>query len=313
MKGMIKIPCVVAAACLLIAGCRSAQGISVKQFEETAFVPSGELTASSQDSLLTIKLVVNETYCTKTACSCISNLATRNYDKLQELLKSNYNIDLQLYYFSEEYDMKDSLMAGHYDGAICKPWLAFMHLQDTIGSRFNFKRVADLLDPNDNKWLTGIFIVKKDSPIQTLEEISGKILAAGQEDSYEKYHAPLTILSSKSIKPKSIINKASCTECINCLLDNEADVAVVSDYALNASCAVDIVKPEDFRIIGRTDKIPLCSVIIDLSKIKESDALRLQKALLDLSGDNTPEGLSCRGFVMPASWKPAPIISYETK
>lgn len=60
-----------------------------------------------------------------------------------------------------------------------------------------------------------------------------------------------------------------------------------------ASCAVYIVKPEDFIIIGRTDKILLCSIILDFSKIKESDALRLQKTLLDLLGDNTPEGLSC--------------------
>lgn len=48
---------------LVNSGCRSAQEISIKQFEENAFVPSEGSTAYSKDSLLTIKLVVNKIYC----------------------------------------------------------------------------------------------------------------------------------------------------------------------------------------------------------------------------------------------------------
>lgn len=296
---------VLIAACCFLAGCNNVQKVSLEQFEETAFMPGQEVIASPSDSLLTIKLAVNETYCTKTACSCISDLATREYEGLVEILKSKYNIDLQLTYFSEEYDMEDSLLTQKFDGVICKPWLAYML---TPGKDFKFKRVADLLDPSDNQWLTGIFIVEKDSPVKNLKDIDGKILVAGQYDSYEKHHAPLTILSQQGIVPKQIISKAGCTECINCLLDDEAEVAIISDYALTASCAVDIAKPEDFTILGKTDNIPLCSVILDMSKVSEADALRLQKALLENSGENAPEGLSSKGFVLPAKWAPAPIV-----
>jgi len=292
------------AACAILSGCNDTKQLQIVQFEETAFLPGETYIASPSDSLMTIRLAVNETYCTKTACSCISDLATREYEEVQDILKSKYNIDLQLIYFSEEYDMKDSLLTQKFDGAICKPWLAFML---TPGSDFRFKRVADLLDPSGNQWLTGIFIVKKDSPIKSLDEIGGKILVAGQPDSYEKYHDPLRILSVKEIEPSQTINKAGCTECINCLLDDEADVAIISDYALSASCAVDLAKPEDFTIIGKTGQIPLCSVILDLSKVSEADALRLQRALIGISGDNAPVGLSGKGFVLPAKWAPVPV------
>jgi hypothetical protein len=50
-----------------------------------------------------------------------------------------------------------------------------------------------------------------------------------------------------------------------------------------------------------------------MAKVSEADALRLQKALLDISGDSAPAGLLSRGFVAPASWIPVPYVTAETK
>ena len=238
-------------------------------------------------------------------CSCISDLAAREYTELQELLKSKYNIDLQLTYFIEEFDLADTVLSGQYDGFISKPWLVYNQAYNQPKDRdLNLKRVADLLDINNNQWLTGIFIVKKDSPLNSMSEINGKVLVAGQQDSYEKYHSPFNMMKKAKIAPSKIINKSSCLENLNLLMDGSADVAVISNYALTASCAVDVAKPEDFRIIGETEQMPLCSVILDMSKVDEADALRLQKALIELSGDNAPAGLISKGFVLPAKWTP---------
>lgn len=253
---------------------------------------------------LVIKLAVNDTYGKKTACACIGDLACREYDELQEILRTRYDIDLQLTYLIEEMYIQDSLLTGRYDGVLCKPWFAMRLVPQ---NDFKFQRVADLLDPENNPWLTGIFIVKKDSPITSLSEISGRTLVAGQEDSYEKYHAPLAMLKKEGIVPSAITNKSGCIECIGELLDNKADVAIISNYALTASCAVDIASADDFRIIGETDKFPLCSVVLDMNKVSEADAMRLQKALLEISGDNAPKGLAGKGFVAPAEWNPVPF------
>ncbi|MCK9303897.1 MAG: PhnD/SsuA/transferrin family substrate-binding protein [Bacteroidales bacterium] len=295
---------VVAVSMLMFAACND-RSVSDNTLGETAFVPAENITAATSDQPLVVKLAVNEAYCKLTACSCIHDLASRDYAELQELLKSKYNIDLQITYFIEEYDLADTVLSGQYDGFISKPWLIYNQVYNQSEERDkNLKRIADLLDINNNQWLTGIFIVKKDSPLNSMSEINGKVFVAGQQDSYEKYHSPLTLLAKDNIVPSEIINKSSCLENLNILMDGDADVAVISDYTLTASCAVDVANPEDFSIIGETEQTPLCSVILDMSKVNESEALRLQKALLELSGDNAPAGLISKGFVHPAKWTP---------
>jgi len=291
----------------LLTGCNqktSSTGSISSTFGETAFVADTNSTSSTGNQPLTLKLVVNDTYCSKTACACIQHLASRDYDGLIEKLKSDYNIDLQLTYCIEEYDLEDSIKSQKFDGAICKPWFAFRYVPEL---KMNFKRIVDVIDPFDKGSLTGIFIVMKDSPIQKPEDINGKILCTGQEDSYEKYHLPMAMLKKEGIKPASMVQKSGCIEGINMLLDNEADVAVISDYALVASCAVDVASEDAFRTIWKTSEIPLCSVILDLNKVSKTDATRFQNALLQLSGVNMPGSFSSKGFVKPVSWIPEPF------
>jgi ABC-type phosphate/phosphonate transport system substrate-binding protein len=280
-------------------------GSGTSSFGETAFVADTSTLSSAGNKPITLKLVVNDTYCTKTACACIHHLASREYDGLIEMLKSDYNIYLQLTYCIEEYDLEDSVKSQKFDGAICKPWFAFRHVAKF---KMNYKRIVDVIDPYDKGSLTGIFIVNKDSPIQKPEDINGKILCTGQEDSFEKYHLPMAMLTKEGIKPAKLVEKSGCIEGINMLLDNEAEVAVISDYALAASCAVDVASEDAFRTIWKTSEIPLCSVILDLNRISEAEASRFQNALLQLSGAKMPGSFSSKGFVKPVSWIPEPFI-----
>ena len=70
---------------------------------------------------------------------------------------------------------------------------------------------------------------------------------------------------------------------------------------------------DDFRSIGATEKMPLCSVILDMAKVSEADALRLQNALTDISGKKSPESMLSDGFVKPASWIPNPYVKPVAK
>jgi ABC-type phosphate/phosphonate transport system substrate-binding protein len=291
------------AVCLCFAGCHP-QKPAGGAFGETAFQPAKSLAVSAENKPLTLRLVVNDTYCEKTACDCIHNLAARDYEELLAKLKTDFSIDLQLIYCIEEYDLEDSIKSQKFDGAICKPWFAFSHVPE-LG--MNFTRVADIVDPFGNSLLSALFIVRKDSPIQKPSDINGKTLALGQEDSYEKYHMAMALMQKEGIKPGKMIQKSSCTEGINMLLDNTAEVAVISDYALVASCAVDLVDKDAFRTIWKTGNIPLCSVILDLDKVRASDAARLQDALLRISVSGVPENFCSKGFVKPVSWTPEPF------
>lgn len=250
---------------------------------------------------LTVKLAVNDLYCKDTACVCVHHVAARTYPETLQQLKDEHGVDLQLDYFVEPYNLEEAILSGEYDGAICKPWTALM-LQEKSGT--TFERVADVPDPGDNQWLTGIVVVMADSEIQSLEGLAGKRVVFGQADAYEKHQAAKRLFEQKGIKPGEIKTMAGCIENLGMLLDGEVDAAVVSDYALSADCAVDFAKPEDFRIIGSTEKIPLTSVLVDANKVPESDRARLQAALLAVAQVGTPDSMLSKGFAKPVAWNP---------
>jgi ABC-type phosphate/phosphonate transport system substrate-binding protein len=201
-------------------------------------------------------------------------------------------------------DLEKAIRAKKFDGALCKPWTA-LRLGPEAGAEF--VRVADVLDPGDSSVMKGIVVVPVASPIRDLAGLQGKRVAFGQADSYEKHQAPLLMLARDKIKPVSALYLSSCGENLDALMSEKVDAAVISDYALSASCAVDFAKPEDFRTIATTEKMPLTSLLVDFNKVSAADATRLQRALLAISGEKAPADLMGKGFVAPASWKPLPV------
>ena len=203
----------------------------------------------------------------------------------------------------EVFDLQKAVTARQFDGFLCKPWTV---LQYSGKADARFKRVADIQDPANLALMNGVFLTLADSPLRTLADVQGKRIALGQTDSYEKNQAPLRMLAEKKIKPSEQVMFSSCGENLSALMDGKVDAAVVSSYALTASCAVDFAKPEQFRTLAETEKMPLTSLLVDLKKVSLTDATRLQHALLALSGDKAPKDLLGKGFVPPASWKPEP-------
>ena len=267
--------------------------------EETALTPVAAAAADSKP--LVLKIGVNDIYCRKTACDCISEIAIRSYDGVLVALAKQHGITLEFTYFMEVMDLEKAIQARRFDGVICKPWTALRHAKP---SGANLKRVADVLDPGNQGTMTGWVVVPKDSPIQKLADLNGKRLVFGQPDSYEKYHAPLLLLAAAGVKPASGLYFNSCGENLDALMNGTVDAAVISSYALSASCAVDFAKPEDFRTVAKTAEMPLTSVMVDLEKVPPAAATRLQQALLAISGDKTPKDLCGKGFVAPLPWQP---------
>ena len=288
-----------AASCLFAASAIGAEPAAT--MPETALAPVPAANRDPSQEPLTLKIAVNDIYCSKTACSCISKIATRSYDNLLARLKDQQHITLEVTYFMEIFDLQNAVATGKFDGFLCKPWSV---IHSANKSDTDFKRVADLRDPQDKPLMTGVFLTLKDSPLRSLADVQGKRIALGQPDAYEKNQAPLAMLAAKNIKPSSQLLFSSCGENISALLDGKVDVAVVSNYALTASCAVDFAKPDQFRTIAETAQMPLTSLLLDMRKVSPANAARVQRALLDLSGDKVPKDLTGKGFVLPVSWQP---------
>ena len=267
--------------------------------DETA-LPATNPEADKQP--LVLKIGVNDIYCRKTACSCIKKIARRSYDGTLAMLAKD-GIKLEFRYFMEVMDLDKAIKAGELDGVLCKPWTALRFAKETGA---DFKRVADIRDPDDKATMTGMFVVPAKSPIRKLADLEGKRLVFGQPDSFEKYHAPLRMLAAGHIKPASALYYSSCGDNLDAMMSGKVDAAVISSYAMTASCAVDFAKPEDFRTIANTEEMPLTSLMVNLKKVPAAKVARLQQALLVISGDKTPADLTGKGFVAPAPWHPEP-------
>ena len=217
-------------------------------------------------------------------------------------LKEDYNIDLELVYFVEPYDLDKAFLEGKFDAVLCKPWLIFRRPE---GRSEQMARLADLQDLQGQTGLWGVVIVPKDSPIKKLAEISARRVAYGQTDAYEKHQGALALFAREGfrIPQDKLVEKASCLECLDLLMKGSVEAAVISNYALTADCAVDVTTPEAFRVLGRTEKIPLTSFMVDLKRVSRDDAGCVQRALTELSASGLPPSMSGGGFVGPASWK----------
>jgi len=270
----------------------------------TSFSASAGIKKSSSKKLLKLTIGVNDIYCRDTACSCVHYIAARTYKSTLDLLRKKYNIDLKFVYFPEPFNLEKALRKNKFDGALSKPWPVLKIGKD---ERRDFKRIVDVLDPDNKCVLSGSFAVLKKSPVKTLSDIKGKRLAIGYPDAYEKYYAALRSLKRAGVpvpSGKNLIQNASCSENLDALMNGKVDVAVVSDYALTADCAVDFAKPDDFRIITSTEQIPLTSLLLDTKKVSPANILRLQAALLEINGARTPKEMLSNGFVMPVYWSP---------
>ncbi|WP_372809021.1 phosphate/phosphite/phosphonate ABC transporter substrate-binding protein [Pontiella sp.] len=257
--------------------------------------------ASKPAETLALKIAVNDIYCTDTACFCVHDVAARGYAASLEQLRAEHGIALEFTYFAEPYQLEEAIVSGQYDGVLSKPWTA-LRLQKQ--AKADFRRIVDVLDPGNNRWLSGSVIVPVDSPLQSLDELTGKHVYLGQPDAYEKHQAAKRLFGQRGIQPAKIDTHASCSENIGELLDGKADAAVISDYALSADCAVDFANPEEFRTLGRTEQIPLTSLMLDMNKVDDAAANRLTKALLSISGRKADAALLSKGFVPPAAWNP---------
>jgi len=249
-----------------------------------------------------VKIGVSDPLCAKSACECITQNAKRAYDGMQKYVHEKSGVDMQFSYYEDAALLGRDINEGKLDGMICKAWTGML-LAGKSGRKF--ERIADILKPDSDKQLTGVFIVLKDSPIRRLDDINGKVLALGRNNDYEKYYLAFETLKRHNIK---IDDKSpqlfSCKEAALAVLEKRADVAVISNYALDFGCIVIIGDPKDFRIVAETDEqIPFTSFFLE-NKVDTGTSEKLKNALLSISGSNVPADLFSRGWIAPLKWVP---------
>jgi len=261
----------------------------------------------AQEAGKTLKIAVADPICRESACSCVTG-TLREYGETVKQIEKSSGLKLELSYFEEEALLLRELKKGSFDGVIGKLSVFGVIFKDA--SR-NFVRLADIAKPDGDAMLSGVFIVYKNASLKDLASAKGKTFAFGQSDAPEKSQLAFETLKRLGIEvPKEDARQEhfSCKEGALALIERKADVAVISDYALQFGCIVVVGDPKDFSVIGRTDKaIPFTTFMVDSIKVSPENQKLLKKALLEVKGDSVPKELLSTGFVEPKPW-PSDVV-----
>jgi ABC-type phosphate/phosphonate transport system substrate-binding protein len=254
--------------------------------------------AAAADKLV---IGVNEPICKQTACSCVADLAIRSYAGLIAHVRQAADIELEFKYYEEPLLLQRELNAGRLDGLVVKAWMGLCFAKE---AGLACTRLADITLPKgEPQELFGLFIVPKESPLKQLADLQGKRLVLGPTNAYEKsYLVEETLRAAKLAVNKSVVFK--CQNAAVELIEQRADAAVISSYALAYGCINVVADPKEFRVIGETKRrIPFVTFMV-ADKVAPALRARLQKALLELKGDKVPADLLSAGVIPPLPWTP---------
>lgn len=126
------------------------------------------------------------------------------------------------------------------------------------------------------------FLVKKDSPLNTLKDLEGRFVVMPEKSAYPTNLA-LAILRDEQVKPGRLQLMDRQEAVGYAVQEGLADVGVVISYSKVAR----EWEKEGGRFLHTKEKLPFWSVIVS-PKVTEATASKLKQALLDL--DKTPAG-----------------------
>lgn len=124
--------------------------------------------------------------------------------------------------------------------------------------------IAQDVNLDGTKGYYSVFYVKKDSPYQKIEDLKGKNLGLVDPNSTSGYNVPLFALDKKGIKTNEFFAKVQVTgsheNAIIALQQGTVDVAAnwyndENESNLLRMARKNMVKADDFRIIGKSDLI----------------------------------------------------------
>lgn len=264
--------------------------------------PASSVPPAAKAAPVTLKIGVIDPICKKSACSCVSDAAKRAYEGMNAKVAKETGITLEMEYFEDPQLLDKALQEGKLDGMIGKYTTCGRFAR---GAQREFERLADITKPTGEADLRGVFITYKDSPVKKLEDISTATLGVGCKVDTEKYELPLRMLKQRGIAVSADKQQEffDCKSAALALMENRADVAVISDYALEYGCIVVVGDPKDFNVIGKTEgSLPFTTFMVDVKTVPAEVRARLTAELLSITGNNVPEDLFTKGWVKPVAW-----------
>ncbi|MHC4479168.1 MAG: outer membrane protein assembly factor BamB family protein [Planctomycetota bacterium] len=207
----------------------------------------------------TLNIVIMDPLCERLACKCVAGYAQRKYEGLADHLKHQLGQDVHLTYTESLRTLKKpkrqqvDMIVGKYSVVIA----------DARYIRLDVRTLAMLSGQHGKVTQTGLFVVRTKDKAKSIEDLSGYRMLFGPHDSDEKHAAALATLDVFGLPiPTKPPTASSCNTAALAVVEKDADVAVISSYAMPLLIGCSTIDKGALRIVGRTDPVPFICIFV---------------------------------------------------
>lgn len=248
-----------------------------------------------------LRLVVMDPLATALACDCVRGYAQRDYDALGAFLSKQLNDRPVTVTYAESLAEGATKAGGQADLVIGKTSVV---LWDAREGAAPLRPIAMLTGKKGTTTFGGLFVVRAGDPAKSLADLTRTYrLRIGPKASVEKHDAALVALRAGPVPALA----GAATEAPGCniaginVIERDADVAVISSYAMPLLEGCNTIDRGALRVIGRTAEVPFIGAFV-ADHVSRHEAHAITAALLAVSSD---EGLLTKmeskvGFVAPS-------------
>ena len=171
------------------------------------------------------------------------------------------------------------------------------HTYVRLAHLYNREMLLKALTPEGAAKHRGVLIVRKDSPLQRVEDLKGKYVIFGAENDMAKNLSVKRLLAAKGIDPNKDLrgykHDGSCESIALNVFLKTADAGAICDYSFKninepGNDAESEIPPKQLRILGRTEEIPTW-VFAARTGVDATLIARVNKALIALSPKNNEQ------------------------
>lgn len=184
------------------------------------------------------------------------------------------------------------------------------HTYVRLAHLYNREMLLQAMTPEGETRHRGVIIVRKDSPLQRIEDLKGKFVIFGAENDMAKSLSAKRLLAAGGLNPEKDLRgykyNGSCESIALNVFLKSADAGAVCDYSFKRiNKPVDVDKGEipadQLRILGQTEEVPTW-IFAARMEVDPSLVARVNEALIVLSPKNKEheevlEAAEIRGFI----------------
>lgn len=243
----------------------------------------------------TLNIVVMDPLCDRLACDCVLGYAQRKYDLLGGFLEKQLNQKVWIRYGESLAEIL-RVNPGRVDLVIGKSSVVEYDVAKTGTS---VHPIAALTDKAGTTKLTGLFVVRGDDKAKKIADLNGYKIMFGPEWETEKSTAAINALKLNGVSiPENRTRTTTCNASALAVIENDADAAVISSYALALLEGCDTIDKGRLKVIGKTAEVDFITVFA-ADELSPDDRDKIVRALLAVksNGQLLKRMESLNGFI----------------